>query len=450
MRLGHDPDAAGEHPDDLCSGQTYRRGAAQARYLDKGAGDRVISGVMNRALDGIAQTTVTIAGRRLPAFRLFGVLGFGLGIAAGTGFAAARGLSPWPVIGLGAVAAATFLAVAAVVGDENGRERLVYYHHQLAVLTTTTALLVIVHADLRAYLDCVAVGLGIFLFCGRIGCLMVGCCHGRPAPIGIRYRAEHVRAGLSAHRAGVRLLPVQALESMWTLVSVGAAVAASSSYGAGAGMATYVLAYALGRFFLEFGRGDGARAYLWGLSEAQWTSVALSAAVIAAEAANLVPKIGVELLAGALLPCAATATVLLTAARNDPEGVLLTPRHLDEVTSTAAHLLARAAADTDPLNDGPVAPFVHIAETSQGLSISASTASRPDRAEHRFGLSRPAGLSVGTARALADLLGRLLGEVSPPAVLTRGNDVFHLTVVHRYGGASSQGGSSGSAPVSHR
>ena len=35
------------------------------------------------------------------------------------------------------------------------------------------------------YLDLTCLGLGIFLVCGRQGCLMVGCCHGKPCGWGI-------------------------------------------------------------------------------------------------------------------------------------------------------------------------------------------------------------------------------------------------------------------------
>ena len=31
------------------------------------------------------------------------------------------------------------------------------------------------------YLDATALGLGAFLACGRVGCTLAGCCHGRPA-----------------------------------------------------------------------------------------------------------------------------------------------------------------------------------------------------------------------------------------------------------------------------
>src|SRR5262249_36262493 len=70
---------------------------------------------------------------------------------------------------------------------------------------------------LLPYLDVVILGIGAFLACGRVGCLMVGCCHGRPSNWGVSYRQEHVVARFTPYFAGIRLFPVQVLESLWGL-----------------------------------------------------------------------------------------------------------------------------------------------------------------------------------------------------------------------------------------
>ena len=392
---------------------------------------------LNRLLDAIPHTMVTVGGRRVPVFRLCGTIGFALGTVAGAALAAAHGRSPWLVLGLGAVAAVTFMALSAVTVDADGRERLVYYHHQLAVLATTTATLVLVGASIPAYLDSVVVGLGVFLVCGRIGCLMVGCCHGRPARrFGITYGHAHVPAGFPAHRAGVRLVPVQALESGWALGCVGLAVAASFGGGPGAGATAYVSAYAAGRFALEYLRGDGARPYLLAVSEAQWSSVALAAAVAGAGAAGLLPTTAAHVALAAALALAAFATLVVGLVHRRSDRVLLTPRHLDEVAWTISHLTAAAAIDgwQTPEATGTVPSVVHVAATSQGLSISSSTLVSPRGAVHHFGLSRPAGLTPETAGDLGRMLSRLHGDAPAAGLPSRGGDVFHLTLVHRFRG----------------
>jgi hypothetical protein len=260
---------------------------------------------------------------------------------------------------------------------------------------------------------------------------MVGCCHGRPATVGIRYGAAHVHAGFPAHRQGVRLLPVQALEAVWTLAAVGIAIPATSG-APGAGLAAYLVTYAAGRFGLEYLRGDGTRPYLLAVSEAQWTSLALLAAVGAMEVGGAIPTDSVHLAALAGIAGATAGTLALGRLRRGHDVTLLTPRHIDEVAMTAAHLAGVAAVDSRAMpTAGPMPSAIHVARTSQGLTISASTLARSDGAVHHFGLSRADGLSSRTATELGGVLCCLIGDEAPAGVPTRGGDVYHLTVVHR-------------------
>ena len=80
---------------------------------------------------------------------------------------------------------------------------------------------------------------------------------------------------------------------------------------------------------------------------------------------------------------------------------------------------------------GPVPSAIHVAATSKGLTISASTLARSDVAVHHFGLSRAAGLTPETAAALGDVLCILTGDEPRAARPPRGGDVYHLAVVHR-------------------
>jgi hypothetical protein len=382
----------------------------------------VTAAAVNRRLDALARTTVAVGGRRLSAFRLCGTTGYVVGVVTATALAIAHGRSAWLMLLVSAVGAATFVVLAAYVRDAAGRERLVYYHHQAAVLATATVTLVIAGAPVLPYLDLVAIGLGLFLVFGRVGCLMVGCCHGRPARLGVRYGARHVHAGFPAHRQGVRLLPVQAFEAAWTLVAVGVAIAATWR-APGAALAAYLVTYAAGRFVLEYLRGDGARPYLLAVSEAQWTSLALVAAVVAAE-----PD-GLHVAVLATLAVTVVMTLALAWRRRDLDRALLTPRHLDELAMTAAQLAGAAATDAPAA--GPVPSAIHVAKTSRGLTLSASTLARADGAVHHFGLSRATGLTPETAAALGGMLCLLTGDEPRAALPTRGGDVYHLTVVHR-------------------
>ncbi|MGM7319828.1 prolipoprotein diacylglyceryl transferase family protein, partial [Idiomarina sp. ST10R2A5] len=79
----------------------------------------------------------------------------------------------------------------------------------------------------------------------------------------------------------------------------GALVLAGTAAGTAAGL--YVAAYAVLRFGLEELRGDPGRRYWRGLSEAQWTSLALVALELGLAAGGVLPALQVPLGAAVLL-----------------------------------------------------------------------------------------------------------------------------------------------------
>jgi len=104
----------------------------------------------------------------------------------------------------------------------------------------------------------------VLLFCtfGRVGCFLAGCCYGCAAPWGIapRHGAEP-------------LVPVQLFEAGLTLFTMAALLLfRPERRRPGVLLPLYILVYALGRFILEFFRGDMQRGvYL--LSTSQWISL---------------------------------------------------------------------------------------------------------------------------------------------------------------------------------
>lgn len=210
------------------------------------------------------------------SYRLCGLAGFLCGAGA------AVALSPLPAGWLAALALASagvLLALTMVTKLVTGEEKLVCYHHQIAVFTAVASLARLCGEPVLASLDAAALGLAVFLSFGRVGCLAVGCCYGRPCRHGIRYSREHVAEGFPAKLEGIPLIPVQLFEAV---ASLGLACAAGALMWAGAAPGSAFLVwccgYATARFFLEFLRGDAARPVWCGFSEAQWTSFAVLAA----------------------------------------------------------------------------------------------------------------------------------------------------------------------------
>jgi phosphatidylglycerol---prolipoprotein diacylglyceryl transferase len=120
------------------------------------------------------------------------------------------------------------------------------YGGYLLIVPLSVPILHVFEINFGAYWDtatfCMLIGLGV----GRIGCLLNGCCGGRPS-------ASWLALNLSDHR-GVyrRRIPTQILESAWAFVVLAGAVmlwqrvaipGAVFLYGSGA--------YGVGRFFLE-------------------------------------------------------------------------------------------------------------------------------------------------------------------------------------------------------
>jgi hypothetical protein len=318
-------------------------------------------------------------GRELSPFRWCGLLGLAAACAVAIGTSAARGLSIPAEIALILTAILVFLALAIATRAVTGREALIYYHHEIAVLATVAAVAAALGLRVLPHLDATALGLGAFLSLGRLGCLLAGCCHGRPAPRGVRYGAAHVEHGFPGYLAGIVLLPVQAIEAVGVAGLVfGGALAVPHTPGAAFGF--YVTGYAVLRFGLERLRGDPIRRYWRGLSEAQWTSLAVVAAMGALAAVGLIPGLPEHLLAAGALAVAA----LVTWGR--PPRLMLDPRHVREL---AVRL------------PGPRPGAPRLVATSLGVRVSAGVA---DDLSH-FAVSRA---ECPLTREQAGELGRVL------------------------------------------
>ena len=129
--------------------------------------------------------------------------------------------------------------------------------------------------------DFAAVGLAIGHACGRVGCFMYGCCHGKPALAahpacwqGVVFPAGTPTGDLFPD---IPLIPVQLYEAAGLLALWMALLALRRRLAPHPGLATaiYMLAYAPLRFGLEFLRGDDRQPGAFGLDVAQVVSAGL-------------------------------------------------------------------------------------------------------------------------------------------------------------------------------
>ena len=244
-----------------------------------------------------------------------------------------------------------FLATVTVATAIKGREWIVFYQGALAAVAAVLGLGLAIEGRIPRMLDLAVLGIGVFLVFGRLGCLHVGCCHGRPARFGVRYGPAHVAAGFWHRWSGRTLFPIQLVESVASAVLVVAGLAVSGTPGSAA--LVYAIGYGLVRFVLELFRGDPVRPYAYGLSEAQLSCMAVIAAAAAWRPSSwtLIPL-------GAVL----AGATLLVARRRERE--LFAPPHVRELDRICEAVLADpeharretrlVAVSCHPLDDGRI------------------------------------------------------------------------------------------------
>ncbi|MGO9165356.1 MAG: prolipoprotein diacylglyceryl transferase [Candidatus Sulfotelmatobacter sp.] len=341
-----------------------------------------------------------------------------------------RDLPLWVMIAIIPAAIAIFLALVMATKIVAGEERIIYYHHEIAVAAGTTLFLRLLHQPVLPYLDITVLGIGLFLACGRIGCLLVGCCHGRPFRWGVRYSEHHANAGFTPHYVGIPLFPVQAVESLWALgiVAVGTLMVIRGD-APGSALTLYVIVYGFGRFCFEFLRGDPERPYFLGFSEAQWISIILMSAIVYGEATHALPLTRLHVAITVSVVVTMIGVAVHRRLRRTPTHLLLRPQHVREIVGAL-----RSARTTPAETDAAFHEVsrIHVGTTSLGVQISGSVI--PDRGTciSHYALScRNRTMTPDFARAVANLI-CVLSHSNCDLQLVQGNrGVFHLLVAER-------------------
>lgn len=121
--------------------------------------------------------------------------------------------------------------------------------------------------------DCAAPFIALLHGISRIGCFFAGCCYGVEWEHGFTYHDSIVESA-----NGVPRFPVQLFEAGFEFLLAGALWALlirSMKTGKlqGSLLALYLLIYPVGRFILEFLRGDEYRGFIFGISTSQFISI---------------------------------------------------------------------------------------------------------------------------------------------------------------------------------
>jgi hypothetical protein len=381
----------------------------------------------NRLLDTLPRPYFTRGGRRGSVFLTCGVTGFYIAVAVllAAGLATGRSLLVLALLALSS--GLSFFAYTWFRRTLTGAEELVLLEHVWFALGVDALALALLREPLLPYLGLVVLAMCPFLAAGRVGCFLVGCCHGLPSGFGVRYDAACAAAGFPSHLVGVRLFPLPLVEAAGLMLigTTGAVIGVLA--GLGSSFVWFVLAYGVLRFGLEGMRGDH-RPHLLGLSEARWICLVqvLAAVLVVSE-----PVRRRQLAVVAALAVLLVAALLVRRAL-DRRRRLLAVAHVHELQEGV-----RAA--------GAAQGIVRPISTRLGTTLAVSLA---------YGGARHVSLSLGEDRVDAELLCRLAVRVFPrlrpeSGVLT--GHVLHVLVdgVHADATAGKPSAARGDALYGH-
>jgi hypothetical protein len=386
--------------------------------------------LLNRALDELAYPKIRVFHRDRPAFRVFGYIGLALAILLAMGLVSYRGLSPWVAAGIVLAAVLTFFGLVMITKIITGEERIINYQHQITVMVVAAVLLWLLGQPILPYLDVTILGVGIFLVCGRIGCFMVGCCHGRPSSFGVCYRQEHADAGFTPYFVGVRLFPIQVVESLWLFcIVLAGATFVLRGHQPGEALAWYVVTYDLGRFGFEFLRGDPDRPYYRGFSQPQWISLVLMLAVVWAEMAGMLPFRAWHFGGTVFVALAMIAVSLKRRRQKNAKYQLFHPRHVKEVAEAVEQVSNLASERTSITERDSVPTDICLGATSLGVQISGSRIRSVAGDIRHYALScRNGSLTAEAAGDLAALILKLTRLSGSSELVEGSRGVFHLLI----------------------
>lgn len=372
--------------------------------------------------------TSTTVKRKISPFHACGIGGTVLAAAVAIALAEHKNLSLPMIVTIIIGSIVTFLSLVLINKIITGEERIIYYHHEIGVMSVTTLLLWVLRQPLLPYLDVTILGIGTFLVCGRIGCLVAGCCHGRPCGWGVQYGEEHAAAGFPSYLVGVRLFPIQAVESVWVLCTVIVGVFfVWNGTPPGTALAWYLITYDLGRFMFEFARGDAGRSYSLGYSQPQWLSLLLTGGIVWAEAAGVLPLHRWHLGAFILLVAVMVTVSLKRRLQPTPAFRLLHPKHIKQIASAMkAVCVSTNEAAAHPAGTPTT---VSVARTTLGIQISGSEMQYgAELVYHYTFCSAKEVMTERAAWVLAGLIRRLKGAACHGELIAGSRGVFHLLI----------------------
>jgi hypothetical protein len=358
---------------------------------------------------------------RINSFHFFGVTGFICGTVLGTAMALQLQLIPYIVLLMGVIGAITFFGLTFLSKWITGNESIVYYHHEITILILCALVLYFLKVPILRYLDIAILGIGVFLAFGRIGCFSVGCCHGRPQKNGVTYGQQHVDAGFTWYYKNVPLLPVQLIESAYVFLTVITGIILLFNHvPPGTVLIVYTVIYGLMRYILEFLRGDPERPLWLGVSEAQWTSLALTAITYGLSIAGWLPFYTWHP-AILILEIVLSLFTIYYYKRNTQQQ-LLSPSHIRQIAEGLNWL---KEVNKKPEENGKNA--VNLYNTNAGLCLSCGNSAEGENIRHfTISMDNKRTLDKPLAERIAELIASFNHYHGQVDLIEKRSNIYHI------------------------
>ena len=153
--------------------------------------------LVNRTFDRIARTEIVLFGKAWPAFQVSVISGMLASIVLAMVLVTHLGLSLAVTAAIFLTGAMGFFGLTLATKMATSREVYVCHRNGLVAIAAVLMTLWLLDKSVLPYLDVTVLSLGTCHALWRVGCLMVGCCHGRPCRWGICYDESHAAAGFA-------------------------------------------------------------------------------------------------------------------------------------------------------------------------------------------------------------------------------------------------------------
>jgi hypothetical protein len=377
-------------------------------------------------MDRIVRPEVKIFGRRFSGYFCFVVVGLMSAITLALILTFISGASALVTIGMICLNVVILLSFAMATKIAWGFEQYTFYHYMAMVLFCTPFLLKAFGQPVFPYLDLLSLALILNLAVGRIGCFIVGCCHGKPCKWGVLYGKKHIHSTFTPFYLGVRLFPLQLLELVLVLITVIAGSWMFVASPAGYAFSWVVISYGLERYILEYYRGDAGRPFLKGFSEAQWTSLILMVIVVGTEIAGLIPFQAWHLVAIAVTLASMIAVAIVRIYRDAPVHRIMNPNHISELSELITNLSNDINHQSRTITRNQK---IHVGCTSMGIQVSVGVINNASSFIHHYSFSfKEKVMNSQTAYAVADLILKVWYPSCENELIDSKKGIYHLVI----------------------